>query len=183
MTAERTDVVELLKEQHAQIRHLFDEVAHTKGEERKQNFHDLVRLLAVHETAEEEVVHPFARRHIDGGEQVVEDRIAEEESAKQALSALDDINPDSPEFLDRFAALRQDVLAHAENEERYEFAHFDRIADRGRLETLARAVRAAEALAPTRPHPGTDTALKNAVVGPVAAVIDRTRDVVRKAMD
>lgn len=183
MTTEGTDVVELLEEQHAQIRHLFDEVANTRGEERKQNFHDLVRLLAVHETAEEEVVHPFARRHIDGGEQVVADRIEEEERAKKVLSDLDDMDPDAPEFLDRFAALRQDVLAHAENEERYEFAHFRRVADRDRLQALARAVRAAEALAPTRPHPGTDTALKNAVVGPVAAVIDRTRDVVRRAMD
>ncbi|WP_458246431.1 hemerythrin domain-containing protein [Streptomyces sp. MAI_2237] len=179
---ERTDVVELLEQQHTAIRELFDEVANTKGEDRKRHFHDLVRLLAVHETAEEEVVHPFARKHIEGGELVVKDRIEEEEKAKQALSRLDDMDPDSPAFLDGFAALRQDVLAHADNEERYEFAHFARIADRGRLEALARAVRAAEALAPTRPHPGTDTALKNVVVGPMAAVIDRTRDVVRKAM-
>lgn len=179
---ERTDVVELLKAQHTRIRELLDEVAATKGEERKRCFHELVRLLAVHETAEEEVVHPFARRHIDGGELVVKDRIEEEEHAKQALARLDDMDPDSPEFLDQFAALRQDVLAHADSEERYEFAHFSRVADRDKLENLARAVRAAEALAPTRPHPGTDTALKNAAVGPVAAVIDRTRDAVRKAM-
>ena len=179
---ERTDVVELLKEQHTRIRELFDEVANTKGADRARHFHDLVRLLAVHETAEEEVVHPFARKNIDGGELVVKDRIEEEEKAKSALSRLDDMDPDSPEFLDQFAALRQDVLAHADNEERYEFAHFNRVADRGRLENLARAVQAAEALAPTRPHPGTDTALKNVAVGPVAAVIDRTRDVVRKAM-
>ncbi|MFE7170561.1 hemerythrin domain-containing protein [Streptomyces sp. NPDC057616] len=179
---ERIDVVELLKEQHTRIRELFDEVANTKGEDRKRHFHDLVRLLAVHETAEEEVVHPFARRNIDGGEQVVKDRIEEEEKAKQALDRLDGTDTDSPEFLELFAALRQDVLAHADNEEREEFAHFHQVADRGRLQTLARAVRAAEALAPTRPHPGTDTAVKNLAVGPVAAVIDRTRDVVRKAM-
>ncbi len=74
------------------------------------------------------------------------------------------------------------MLAHADSEERYEFAHFREAADRGKLENLARAVKAAEALAPTRPHPGTDTALKNVAVGPVAAVVDRTRDVVRKAM-
>jgi hemerythrin superfamily protein len=179
---QRTDVVELLKQQHTRIRELLDEVAATKGEERKHAFHDLVRLLAVHETAEEEVVHPFARKHIDGGELVVKDRVEEEEQAKRALARLDDMDPDSAEFLDLFATLRQDVLTHADNEERHEFAHFDRIADRGKLENLARAVQAAEALAPTRPHPGTDTALKNVAVGPVAAVVDRTRDVVRKAM-
>ncbi|MBD0841639.1 MULTISPECIES: hemerythrin domain-containing protein [unclassified Streptomyces] len=179
---ERTDVVELLKGQHTRIRELLDEVAATKGDERKRSFHELVRLLAVHETAEEEVVHPFARRNIDGGELVVKDRIEEEEKAKRVLSELDDMDPDSPEFLDKFAGLRKDVLAHAEAEEKYEFAHFSRVADRGKLENLARAVQAAEALAPTRPHPGTDTALKNVAVGPMAAVVDRTRDAIRKAM-
>ncbi|MEV0322693.1 hemerythrin domain-containing protein [Streptomyces sp. NPDC050658] len=179
---ENTDVVELLKAQHTRIRALLDEVAAAKGDERKQSFQELVRLLAVHETAEEEVVHPFARRSINGGELVVKDRVEEEEHAKRALSQLDGMDPDSPEFLDLFAALRQDVLAHADAEERHEFAHFARVADRSKLENLARAVKAAEALAPTRPHPGTDTALKNMAVGPVAAVIDRTRDVVRKAM-
>jgi hypothetical protein len=47
---------------------------------------------------------------------------------------------------------------------------------------LATAVRAAEAMAPTRPHPGVETAAENVAVGPVGAVIDRTRDAVRKTM-
>ncbi|WP_353940693.1 hemerythrin domain-containing protein [Streptomyces sp. HUAS MG91] len=179
---QQLDVVELLKQQHARIRTLLDEVANSKGGERTAAFRELIHLLAVHETAEEEVVHPFARRNIDGGEQVVKERIQEEEKAKEILSGLEDLDVDSAEFLDRFATLRQDVLAHAKAEEEYEFAHFRAAADRGKLENLARAVHAAEALAPTRPHPGTDTALKNVATGPVASVIDRTRDVVRKAM-
>ncbi|MGW2342478.1 hemerythrin domain-containing protein [Streptomyces sp. NPDC001661] len=180
-TKDPNDVVQLLLQQHVRIRTLFEEVAAAKGEERKERFHELVRLLAVHETAEEEVVHPFARKNIDGGEHVVKDRIEEEEKAKKVLSKLDDMDPDSPEFLDRFDALREDVLAHADAEERYEFAHFNEVADRSRLETLGRAVKAAEAMAPTRPHPGTDSAAKNLAAGPVAAVVDRTRDAIRKA--
>ncbi|MYW66883.1 hemerythrin domain-containing protein [Streptomyces sp. SID8379] len=174
------DVVELLTQQHVRIRSLFEEVANTKGEERAQHFHDLVRLLAVHETAEEEVVHPFARKNIDGGELVVKDRIEEEEKAKRVLSQLDDMDPDSPQFLDRFTSLREDVLAHADNEERYEFAHLREVADKGKLENLGRAVKAAEAVAPTRPHPGADTAVKNVAVAPVATFVDRTRDAIRK---
>ncbi|MFD9910001.1 hemerythrin domain-containing protein [Streptomyces sp. NPDC059063] len=178
---ERNDVVELLKEQHRAIRDLLDQVTATKGEERKESFQSLVRLLAVHETAEEEVVHPFARKNIDGGELLVADRVKEEEQAKKALTRLQELDPDSPEFLDQFAALRQDVLAHADAEERHEFAHFHRIADRSKLEVMATAVRAAEAVAPTRPHPGTDSALKNVAVGPLASIVDRTRDAIRKA--
>ncbi|GGZ05179.1 hemerythrin domain-containing protein [Streptomyces poonensis] len=179
---ERTDVVELLKAQHTRIRNLLDEVMAAKGEQRKEHFHELVRLLAVHETAEEEVVHPFARKNIENGELVVNDRIREEERAKEVLSRLDDMDTDSSQFMQQFKELRQNVLDHAEAEEKYEFAQFSKIADRTKLENMARAVKAAEAVAPTRPHPGADTAVKNLAVGPVAAVIDRTRDAIRKAM-
>ena len=60
--AEDNDVVALLMRQHGDIRNLFDEVEAGSGEERRDAFRRLVRLLAVHETAEEEVVHPFAQR-------------------------------------------------------------------------------------------------------------------------
>ncbi|MFH8344155.1 hemerythrin domain-containing protein [Streptomyces sp. NPDC018045] len=180
--SEQPDVVELLKQQHRQIRELLDEVGDSKDADRADAFHRLVRLLAVHETAEEEVVHPYARRHIDGGDQVVGERIEEEERAKVVLSELASLDTGAPEFHDRFIALRQDVLAHADAEERMEFAQLRHTTDQRGLETLARAVKAAEALAPTRPHPGTDTAAKNLAAGPVAAVIDRTRDAVRKVM-
>ncbi|MGH4029025.1 hemerythrin domain-containing protein [Actinomycetota bacterium Odt1-20B] len=177
------DVVELLQAQHARIRVLFDEVVAAQGSERELCFHELVRLLAVHETVEEEVVHPYARRTIDGGDTVVGERLREEQQAKRALSRLDGMDVDSPDFLTRFAALRQDVLAHADSEERHEFAPLRLAADRSRLEVLARAVQAAEALAPTRPHPGADTALKNVALGPIAVVVDRTRDTVRRVAD
>ncbi|MDH6565281.1 hypothetical protein M2160_000302 [Streptomyces sp. SAI-117] len=48
---------------------------------------------------------------------------------------------------------------------------------------MARAVKAAEALAPTRPHPGVESGVKNMALGPVAALMDRTKDAVRTAMD
>ena len=60
--AEDDDVVALLMRQHGDIRNLFDEVEATGGEERRDAFRRPVRLPAVHETAEEEVVHPFARK-------------------------------------------------------------------------------------------------------------------------
>ena len=44
---------------------------------------------------------------------------------------------------------------------------------------LAAAVRAAEALAPTRPHPGTESATANLALGPPLAVVDRARDLIR----
>jgi hemerythrin superfamily protein len=176
------DVVSLLMRQHGDIRNLFDEVEATTGPERRDAFRRLVRLLAVHETAEEEVVHPFARRSFPGGEQVVEDRLAEEHMAKETLAALDDADTDDPTFMPQLMKLRKDVQEHARAEERYEFTHIRRSTDVTNLAAMAKAVKAAEAMAPTRPHPGVESAAANVALGPIAALMDRTRDAVRDVM-
>ncbi|MFF9396154.1 hemerythrin domain-containing protein [Streptomyces griseoluteus] len=177
------DVVALLMRQHGDIRNLFDEVEQGRGEERRDAFRRLVRLLAVHETAEEEVVHPFVRRAVEGGEQVVKDRLAEEKSAKETLATLDDMDTDDPKFMPRLMQLRTEVQEHARAEERYEFAHLRRSTDVTNLAAMAKAVKAAEAMAPTRPHPGVESATANMALGPVAALMDRTKDAVRKTME
>jgi hemerythrin superfamily protein len=176
------DVVALLMRQHGDIRNLFDEVEAASGDERQAAFRRLVRLLAVHETAEEEVVHPFARRGFPGGEQIVEDRLAEEHAAKETLAALDGLDTNDPTFMPRLLKLRMDVQEHARAEERYEFTHLRRSTDFTNLAAMAKAIKAAEATAPTRPHPGVESGAANMSLGPIAAVVDRTRDAVRKAM-
>ncbi|MCQ8771945.1 hemerythrin domain-containing protein [Streptomyces telluris] len=179
---ESNDVVALLMKQHEEIRTLLDEVLEHTGEERRHTFRHLVHLLAVHETAEEEVVHPYARRAAEGGEHVVADRLKEEDEAKRALKRLESLDPDGPAFVEEFTSLRESVRAHARAEETYEFTRLLDAGDPARLQALAKAVRAAEAVAPTRPHPGTDSAAKNALFGPPAAVADRARDAMRKVL-
>ncbi|GAA2722159.1 MULTISPECIES: hemerythrin domain-containing protein [Streptomyces] len=176
------DVVTLLKQQHQQIRELFREVEASGGTSRKDAFNRLVRLLAVHETAEEEIVHPAARRAFASGDKVVDDRLREEHDAKQVLSELEDMDPESPEFMPTLNALRDDIEAHADAEERLEFDRLREAHDPRRLASMAKAVRTAEAMAPTHPHPGVESATKNILLGPFAAIADRTRDAVRKAM-
>lgn len=48
---------------------------------------------------------------------------------------------------------------------------------------MAAAAKAAEAIAPTHPHAGAESATANLLVGPIASVIDRTRDAVRSVLD
>jgi hypothetical protein len=47
---------------------------------------------------------------------------------------------------------------------------------------MASAVRAAEAMAPTHPHPGVESMTANLMAGPIASVVDRTRDAVRAVL-
>lgn len=175
------DVIELLTEQHRLVRALFTEVRDATGKDRTEAFRRLVWLLAVHETAEEEVVHP-AVSDADGGDTVVEARVAEERRAKELLSTLDEIGPDAEGFDTLLAQLRDDVLAHAEHEEHQEFPLLRATYDAERLRSMAVAVRAAEAIAPTRPHPGVEGQLANLLAGPPTAIMDRARDLIRTAL-
>ncbi|GLW07652.1 hemerythrin [Microtetraspora sp. NBRC 13810] len=179
---EETDVVELLIRQHMMIRQLFDEVEETPASDRAEAFQRLVRLLAVHETAEEEIVHPYARRKIEDGDNVVRDRLREEREAKELLSVMDKAGVADQNFSTNLAKLRAAVLAHANSEERYEFARLREATTEAERRAMAAGVKAAEALAPTHPHPGVESMKKNLLMGPPTALMDRTRDVIRKAM-
>ncbi|MEU8357056.1 hemerythrin domain-containing protein [Nonomuraea sp. NPDC048882] len=181
-TRAETDVIDLLQAQHGMIRDLFDEVEQASAKQRGEAFTRLVRLLAVHETAEEEIVHPFARHAIDGGDGVVNDRLAEENEAKRLLSRMDEAGPDAPDFMPNLLMLRAAVEAHARSEERYEFAQLRAHTSEAQRRAMAMGVKAAEAMAPTHPHPGTESATKNLLVGTPIAMMDRVRDTIRKAM-
>ncbi|MFD0902062.1 hemerythrin domain-containing protein [Actinomadura sediminis] len=180
-TAVENDIVDLLRAQHGQIRDLFDKVEHTTGKERTEAFQALVRLLAVHETAEEEIVHPAARKALPGGDGIVEDRLREEREAKEVLAELDGMDTSAPDFLEKLDRLRVEVLTHARAEERYEFERLGDAFTDAQRKGFAAAVKAAEAAAPTHPHPGTESATKNMLAGPVAAIGDRVRDMIRDA--
>jgi hemerythrin superfamily protein len=182
MTAQAEDVVELLIGQHMRIRDLFAQVGSATGDARREAFESLVRLLAVHETAEEQVVHPLARRVIDGGAEIVDDRLEEENQAKKMLSDLESIGPDHDDFPALLRQLRDAVLLHAHSEEAYEFRYLREHYDSQELVNLATVVRAAERLAPTHPHPGVETAVENLAAGPALALFDRVKDAVRGVM-
>jgi hemerythrin superfamily protein len=178
---ENEDVIELLQRQHKEIRQLFTQLEIAEGDRRKDLFHSLVRLLAVHETAEEEVVHPEVR-DLRGGKPVVEARLGEEHRAKELLATMSKMGPEADGFDTLLVQLRDDVLAHAEHEEREEFPLLRKEHSQERLRAMASTVRVAEAIAPTRPHPGVESATKNLLLGPPAAIMDRARDAIRKAL-
>ncbi len=174
------DVVDLLQTQHNEIKSLFSRLETAKGTEKRELFEDLVRLLAVHESAEEGVVHPAARRAISGGDQVVDSRLHEEDEAKHVLAELYNLGVEHPDFDAKLAKFRDAVIEHATREENDEFRYLREKLPSERLERMAGAVRAAESLAPTRPHPKTgESAAANMLTGPPVAVFDRLRDAVR----
>lgn len=177
------DVVEFLKAQHNLIKDMFDEVFHASDTKaREKAFVDLRQLLAVHETAEEMVVHPRARHEMDAGDEIVDARLHEEHEAKQQLQKIEAMDIGSQEFIDALTEFRAAVVEHAEREETEEFNRLQRELSDDDLRRMAGAVRAAEAIAPTRPHPGVEAATANFALGPFASLLDRARDAIQSAL-
>lgn len=177
------EVVAFLKAQHNLIEDMFDEVLHASDPQaREKPFVELRQLLAVHETAEEMVVHPRVRREAEAGDAVVDARLKEEHEAKEMLSQIEKLDITSRQFVNQLSKLRDAVLEHARHEEEDEFPVLERKLDAGDLKRMGSAVRAAEAIAPTRPHPGVESVKLNLAVGPFASMLDRARDLIEQAI-
>ena len=144
------DVVDFLIGQHEQIKSLFEQTLDSSGKEREKAFLELRRLLAVHETAEEEFVHSRAKRMPDG-DKVVGARVEEEHEAKTVLAKLEKLDVDAEDFTRQLSKLRDAMLDHAEHEEKEEFSKLQEELSEDELEQMGRPVRLASW--PDRRHP------------------------------
>jgi Hemerythrin HHE cation binding domain len=164
------DVVDVVLEDHQRIRELFSEFEAAKPDQRTPLWETIVRTLAVHETAEEEIVHPQVRRDVDGGSDIVAARRREEDAAKKALARLEKIGANEPSFEPEFTAFRHDVLRHADREEHDELPQLRASVAIEKRKNLASVFSAAKAMAPTHAHKAApESAVGNVIIGPFVA--------------
>ncbi|MHB1923912.1 MAG: hemerythrin domain-containing protein [Acidimicrobiales bacterium] len=176
------DAVDLLLEQHQEVRRLFDQVQTAQGDQRREMFDCLLRMLAVHETAEEEVIYPLVRAAVPDGDALADARLEEEAEGKTLLAELEKLGTADSAFSPKLATFQEKVDEHARHEEEKVFPALREHVDPDKLVAARKALETAEAIAPTHPHPhGPDSALGNIVAGPMVAVVDRVRDALRKA--
>ena len=97
-TMPETDAVGLLMRQHEEIRRLCRKVEANMGSRRADAFDRLRRLLAAHETAEEQIVHPLVRHAVPDGDAIVDARLDEERRGKRMLRDLERMGTDDPSF-------------------------------------------------------------------------------------
>jgi hemerythrin superfamily protein len=135
-----------IRDQHADIKLLFSAVERNNGEQRRDAFESLVRLLAIHETAEEEVVYPVVRSAGQLGAEIAEARAAEESEVKAQLSRLERVGTDSDEFPPRFCVLRAAMLQHAASEEQTMLPFLEQTQEQDTLERMGGAADVTESL-------------------------------------
>lgn len=176
--AAEDDVVALLIRQHIRMSELIAEVKSASGLSKLGPFEELRRLIAIHETAEEVIIRPLTGTL--AGSSVTDTRNDEEKSLAKVLQALEGMDPRSEKFVDHLQELELVLHDHAQNEEWQEFPYLLAKVPERRRRRLGKALQAAEALAPTHPHPSiTGSHAAQLTVGPVASAIDRLRDAVR----
>ena len=173
------DVVGVLTSQHERVRALLAELHETVAAvaditaDMAEPFGELVRLLVAHEAV---VVYPALRRELEEG-RLVEARTAEEHEAKQQLARAEKLAEGFFAFPAALAELEALVLAHAEHEEQTVFPRLEQGLPADERLRLGADVHYAAARAPTHAHAHSpESAVGQAVLGPVMAALDRLRD-------
>lgn len=180
MTTTTKDIVDLLLEDHAEAKQLLRRISASASDKREELFWELVPALVQHEVAEEVVVYPTIRSEAPDGEREIEPRLKEQAEAEELLADMEKLNRASAEFEQKLKKLHEGVLEHAEAEERNIFPLLRALEDPEERGKLGVRYEKAKAAAPTHPHPNApDAPPGNKVVGPVAALYDKTRDALR----
>lgn len=177
------DLIDAIRKDHEEVKALFVRVANGTGKRREDAFARLRGELVRHEVAEETLVRPLTEAYAGNGKRIAHARIHEEAEAERLLRELEREEMGTDRWERLFDRLHRAVLEHAEKEETVEHPRLRKSVDAAELRRAASAFRTAKKLAPTHPHPGTpNTAAARMTAGSLAALVDRARDAVTKAV-
>lgn len=155
VTAPPQDVTAVIAPQHEHVKVLLENVRRQTGQARADAFHTLRLTLALHETAEQQAIHPQAQRLLTNrNDRPATDRIAEEQTAGQAIAALELLDVDSDQFNSTFGHLASDVVDHATAEEDDEWPVLRQISDPTIINGMIEQVQAVTCLASDPAAPG-----------------------------
>jgi hypothetical protein len=121
---QKTDAIQLLKKDHAQVKDLFREFKRFQDEETegvealKQELMDEVcAALKIHTQIEEEIFYPEARECLPEEPELIDLAIDEHARAKSLIAQIEDGAASDPETCDRFLELSDAIDEHVTEEE------------------------------------------------------------------
>ncbi|NUR91271.1 MAG: hemerythrin domain-containing protein [Nonomuraea sp.] len=181
---EQEDVIAVLVKDHREVEQMFAELEALRGraddrsyEQAKTLAEQVVIELVRHSVAEEEHLYPAVREEVPGGEELVEEEIAEHAGAEETMKRLEALHPSEAEFWPTLDRLMGEIRHHLAEEENELFPRLRQVCSQQRLDELGGKVRRAKKIAPTRPHPSApDTPPANKLLAPGTGLVDRIRD-------
>jgi hemerythrin-like domain-containing protein len=175
-------IIDLIQRDHRLIKKMLDRFDTAPLHDWGKLFQEFVDYALRHEIAEAEVVFPALRTTVPGAGEVVDDCVAEQGLMEARLSAMEDLDPTTPEFREQLSTIRDDQSRHATHEEQVVLPMLrgQEIADLGEL---ARSYDAARSVAPGHPAPTPGAGDAKPSSGWVAELADRIRMLAHRAPD
>lgn len=132
------NAIQLLKEDHNKVSHLFGKVKGSDSDSEKQKlFEQIKQELEVHTHIEETVFYPKLKEEEELKDIVLEG-IEEHHQAKIFLRELSNLADDSEKFEPKLKVLMEDIEHHVQEEEGQMFPKVEKVFDQATLEELGK---------------------------------------------
>jgi hemerythrin superfamily protein len=173
----RISVLSRQKRDHLKLNRLLEQLHRTTGTDQERVLLRIYRLVFPHAFAEESVLWPVMRRHLEDGQELTLEVEREHQEVNELVTRLEGLPKDAPErgpILDRLTAvLREDVR----DEEDVLFPRLQSRVGRTELRRLGLLWEVVRRTAPTRAHPIVARRPPGNVVAALPlSVLDRLRD-------
>jgi hemerythrin superfamily protein len=131
------NAIELLKEDHKKVNHLFGKVKATEESEHKALFEQIKEELEVHTHIEETIFYPKLKEEKEL-EDITLEGIEEHHQAKMFLRELSNLVDDSEKFEPKLKVLMEDITHHVQEEEGEMFPKVEELFDEATLQELGK---------------------------------------------
>lgn len=186
-STEQDDIASVITRDHDQVAALFkvlktipgvkDGASPAERSSRESVLDMIIVALSKHEATEQEHLWPAVRAHLEGGDELAEHALTQEQEGKDLLTKISRMNSEDPELDGLVSELETASYHHVAFEDRV-LLELSAALDLETKKSLGQRFSRAKSHAPTRPHrhapkrPG--GAVK--VAGAAGAALDRARD-------
>jgi hemerythrin superfamily protein len=138
------DALELLKQDHQQVKELFHEAKGIQGHQKIEVFRKIKKALETHTRIEESIFYP-AMKQKEELKDLVRESYEEHEQVKNLLKEMEALVSDSKRFEPKLKVLQENVEHHAEEEEEGKmFPKVRQLFDKTALERLGQELQSAK---------------------------------------
>jgi len=128
------NAIELLEQQHKQVKKLFEEIEEAESGEKEELFDEVADALAVHAAIEEQHFYPATKDART--EELLHEAVEEHLAAKRIIADLLEMDPEDPQFDAKIKVLKENVEHHVEEEESELFPKVKKVHSKDELEDL-----------------------------------------------
>jgi hemerythrin HHE cation binding domain-containing protein len=138
------DALELLKQDHQEVKKLFQQAEDAEGKQKTEVFAKIKKALETHTRIEEGIFYPAMEKREELKDMVLES-LEEHKQVKTLLKEMDALVSDSEKFEPKLKVLQESVEHHAEEEEEGKmFPKARQLFDKAALERLGQELESAK---------------------------------------